>query len=116
MSFLLLNNFISVAFCYSKEFINTEVEKRASILQKKKLQANSHSQSIKDSELAVLTKTWLERTKSPINFQGFVAAVKDELGFPHVTEATVRSKFRTGCVDVWRQVVQDHLQPRWGQV
>ncbi|OAQ35881.1 hypothetical protein K457DRAFT_13115, partial [Linnemannia elongata AG-77] len=72
------------------EFINTEVEKRASILQKKKLQANSHSQSIKDTELAVLTKTWLERTKSPINFQGFVAAVKDELGFPHVTEGTVR--------------------------
>ncbi|KAK5827851.1 hypothetical protein F5H01DRAFT_103067 [Linnemannia elongata] len=100
---------------HCKEFINTEVEKRASILQKK-LQANSHSQSIKDTELAVLTKTWLERTKSPINFQGFVASVKDEFGFPHVTEDTVRNKFRTGCVDVWKQVVQDHLQPRWGQV
>jgi hypothetical protein len=81
-----------------------------------KAKANSIPQQVKDTELAALITKWLARTRSPIAFKRFVTAVRLEVRMPQLTEDMVRVKIGSNVVDIWRQVVRDHLQPRWCQV
>jgi hypothetical protein len=76
-----------------------------------KAKANSNPQQVKDTELATLTTKWLTRTRSPIAFKSFVTTVRVEVRMPQLTENTVRNKIGSTVVDIWRQVVRDHLQP-----
>ncbi|KAG0278777.1 hypothetical protein BGZ97_009686, partial [Linnemannia gamsii] len=107
---------ISVYEDHCKDFIDTEILKHISALQKMKAKANSIPQQVKDTELATLTTKWLARTRSPIAFKRFVTAVRLEVRMPQLTEDMVREKIGSNVVDIWRQVVRDHLQPRWCQV
>ncbi|KAG0280383.1 hypothetical protein BGZ95_010295 [Linnemannia exigua] len=96
------------------DFINAKIEKRAGVLSqhKTKKKSNKNIPSLKDTELALLTKSWLERAKSPINFKRFVAAVRTELRSSYLTEDMVRKKSEKVSLTFGGKS-SESLQPRW---